>query len=654
MNYRTLGKTGIEVSALGFGCMRLPMDGDKVDDSKAIPMLRKAVEMGVTYFDSAVGYCSRDSQRAVGDALHDLRDKVVLSTKNPVKKMEDADEWWGNLEESLTKLRTDYIDIYNVHGLSWAAFESGFAPKGGLLECLLKAREQGMIRHLCFSTHDAPEGIIKLADLDIFESVTLQYNLLNRVNEPAIRHLKKKGIGVVVMGPVGGGRLGYQTVEGEAGGATSAQLAFKFVLSDPDVDIALSGMSDMSMLEENVPVASQDLTLSSDESAEVERATEAQAALLDYYCTACGYCMPCPSGVAIPDNFTLAQVDQAYGLTEVAKKNYAALKGKARYCLECGACLEECPQNLQISDHMKRVVERLDPDAGKVAIEARVAEVSQCDEGLRIDAVLTPLNLTGEPVKGEIALSVNGRESLREAVSLKAGKHKIVKASATVTAEATPGAVTYRASLEGIDGSPQAEGKCNALFATKVETGADIAADQASIRGTGRVVFGDKELADSHGLDFRVAQDDKALIVVADVDDDLIGAADGAVCDSLNLFLDCRAADALRKDGYGGGCAVLNLAPGLGSGQATIEMTKGGGIDIDGATVNASSREGGYRIEARIPIAGLNLADGQKLIGLDIAQVSAGADGKQDVALFWSGGRQNNRGAAGFGLVRLV
>ena len=345
MNLRTLGRTGLRVSALGFGCMRLPMDGPKVDDRRAIPLLRRAVELGVTYFDTAVGYCQGDSQRALGDALHDLRGRIVLSTKNPEKDPSEADAWWKNLETSLRLLRTDHVDVYHSHGLSWAAFTKGLQGKGGLLEAWLKAREQGLIRHIAFSSHDAAQNIMKLADEGVFESVTLQYNLLNREHESAIAYLKEKNMGVVVMGPVGGGRLANQTLEGQAGGATSAELALKFVLSNPGVTVALSGMSDMAMLEENVAVASRALALSKDEEAEVGRASAAQVKLLDYYCTACGYCLPCPSGVDIPENFTLIQMDQAYGLTELARRRYADTKGRARFCLECGTCLDKCPFN---------------------------------------------------------------------------------------------------------------------------------------------------------------------------------------------------------------------------------------------------------------------------------------------------------------------
>ena len=202
MNYRVLGKTGLRVSALGFGCMRLPMKDDKIDDALAFPILHKAVENGVTYFDSAVFYCNADSQRAIGDALQGFRDRIVLSTKN--SEFRNLDTWWKNLEDSLRLMRTDHIDLYHFHGLTWEKYESSLL-KGGFLEAMLKARDQGMVRHIAYSCHDTPENNIRLAETGHFESCLLQYNLLNRSNAPVVERLSELGMGVTIMGPVGGG-----------------------------------------------------------------------------------------------------------------------------------------------------------------------------------------------------------------------------------------------------------------------------------------------------------------------------------------------------------------------------------------------------------------------------------------------------------------
>ena len=222
MQYTVLGKTGLKVSRLGFGCMRLPMKSScEVDRGLAIPMLHRAVELGITYFDTAVGYCGGDSQRVLGEAMETMRDKVVLSTKNPHYVRHDKDGWWKNLNDSLERLRTDHIDVYNFHGLNYERYEAAVDGEDGLYKEVLKAKEQGMVRHVCHSFHGSLESLKKCVDTGLFESVTLQYNLLDQSLEEGMAYAAEHGMGVTVMGPVGGGRLGYpsgkaQEIAGEA------------------------------------------------------------------------------------------------------------------------------------------------------------------------------------------------------------------------------------------------------------------------------------------------------------------------------------------------------------------------------------------------------------------------------------------------------
>ena len=209
MQYTTLGKrTGLKVSVLGFGAMRLPMKGQEVDRDKSTPMIHRAFELGVNYIDSAVFYCNGDSQTAVGEALKGWRDKVVVSTKNHSYGRKDYDAWRRNFEDSLRKLDVEYIDLYCLHGLGWDRFRENVDGKGGSYEWMAKARDEGLIRHICFSFHDKPEALEKLARTGMFDVVTCQYNLLDRANEKAMKVAAQQGMGVVVMGPVGGGRLG--------------------------------------------------------------------------------------------------------------------------------------------------------------------------------------------------------------------------------------------------------------------------------------------------------------------------------------------------------------------------------------------------------------------------------------------------------------
>ncbi|MBN1642660.1 MAG: aldo/keto reductase [Anaerolineae bacterium] len=363
MIYRQLGRTGLSVSQLGFGAMRLPMtdvDGEeRVDRELAIPMIHRAFEAGVNYIDTAVGYCNQDSQRAVGEALKGWRDKVVISTKNHYYG-EDEKEWWSHLENSLERLDVDYIDIYNHHGINWKRYVEDVEPRVG--KWMRKAHDQGLIKHICCSFHDGNEELIKLVDTGYVESITLQYNLLYRELEEGIAHAREKNTGVVVMGPVAGGRLGVRSevlADMVPGVDRVPELALRFVLSNPNVTVALSGMSTMRHVEENVVTASDEVSLSESDVEMIRVQLERLHEMAKLYCTGCRYCMPCPQEVNIPRIFELYNLGQVYGLWGVAKEGYARMPQQrhgglqADACIECGECEEKCPQNIQIRDQLK-------------------------------------------------------------------------------------------------------------------------------------------------------------------------------------------------------------------------------------------------------------------------------------------------------------
>ncbi len=359
-----LGRTGLRVSRLGFGCMRLPMRGEKVDRERAIPLLHRAVEKGVNYFDTAVGYCHQDSQRVLGEAMAGLRDRVVLSTKNPHYNKADEITWWTNLENSLKRLRTDHIDIYNFHGLNWKHFTEDVKGPRGQIRWMLRAKEQGLIRHICCSFHDTAAVLKKIAATGLFESVTLQYNLLDRSNEDALEYVSKKcGMGIVVMGPVGGGRLGAPSHKMQSlipGARSVAEVALRFVLANPFVSVALSGMNARRQLDENARVAHEAGPLSAGQSRQVDSALKRLRKLADLYCTGCRYCMPCPHGVNIPANFSALNLARVYGLTKTAERSYAGLKkGQAAWCVDCGACLPKCPQRIPIPKQLRATTRML-------------------------------------------------------------------------------------------------------------------------------------------------------------------------------------------------------------------------------------------------------------------------------------------------------
>lgn len=373
MQYRVLGKTGIKISTLGFGAMRLPQinaDGKTVFDVEdSIRIIHRAFELGVNYIDTAPYYCDTQSEIIVGKALKGWRDKVYLSTKKPIED-DSGKHYRERLEKSLKQLDTEYIDFYHMWGIDWDTYVNKIDVKGGPLSEALKAKEDGLIRHLSFSFHDKPENMIKIIDTGYFETVLCQYNMLDRSNEEAIAYAHEKGLGVIVMGPVGGGRLGAPSevisklIPG--GSKSNAELALRFVISNPNVTCALSGMGSMRMVEENTEVASNEQKLSNEEINAINAAMEQNKKLSELYCTGCNYCMPCPQEINIPLNFQLMNYHRVYALTDYARDEYQKIgnvewmKGKkAEECIECGLCEEKCPQKIQIRKQLKETAKAL-------------------------------------------------------------------------------------------------------------------------------------------------------------------------------------------------------------------------------------------------------------------------------------------------------
>lgn len=373
MQYRSFGKDGPKISALGFGAMRLPsrnVDGKTVyDEEKSIRMIRRAIELGVNYVDTAPKYCEGQSEIIVGKALKGLRDKVMLSTKNPIDDASGAN-WRKRLEKSLRQLDTENVDYYHMWGIGWETYTKEIDIPNGPLTEAFRAKEEGLIRHLSFSFHDEPQSMFKLIDTGCFETVLCQYNLLDRSNEDAIAYAHEKGLGVVIMGPVGGGRLGApsETIQNLLPGKSqsSAQLAMRFVLANPNVSCALSGMETLDMVEENAKVAANDTPLTDAELSSIEASMAENRKMADLYCTGCNYCMPCPHGVNIPKNFELMNYHRVYGLTDHARSEYQKIGTvewmsgkKADACTDCGVCEPKCPQHIQIRKQLRETAATL-------------------------------------------------------------------------------------------------------------------------------------------------------------------------------------------------------------------------------------------------------------------------------------------------------
>lgn len=363
MDYRDFGKTGIKISRLGFGAMRLPMinvGGKRViDEEQAIAMIHRGFELGINYIDTAWIYHDGQSEILVGNALKGWRDKVYLSSKYPFEEPNLRE----TLEKQLTKLDTDHLDFYHFHGIGSWVFQHKSYDKA--LKEIVQAKEEGLINHISFSFHDKPEVMDKLIDVGIFESVLCQYNLLDRSNEAALANAKRRGLGTVVMGPVGGGRIsGMPPGIAKALGIpvkSNAELALRFVFANPNIDCALSGMSSMAQVEENAATASNLSPLSPQEVDGINAAMAENKKLADLYCTGCNYCGPhCPQQVNIPQIFQAMNYYRIYGIKEYSQNMYDEIgkvdwsKGqKADACIECGSCETHCPQKIEIRKQLK-------------------------------------------------------------------------------------------------------------------------------------------------------------------------------------------------------------------------------------------------------------------------------------------------------------
>jgi predicted aldo/keto reductase-like oxidoreductase len=371
MQYREFGKTRIKISVLGFGAMRLPEIEKNgkwyIDEDKAIEAIHRAFDLGVNYIDTAYGYCHGNSEYVVGKALKGYEDKVYLSTKFPTWEAEKTEDYRRILEEQLKKLDRDYIDFYHFHFMNNDRYHNKII-KYNLFEEAAKAKAEGLIKYISFSFHDKPEVMIKLIDTGVFDTVLCQYNLLNRSNEEAIAYAKSKGLGTVIMGPVGGGRLAFpsklfQEKLGEKAKSTP-ELALRFVMANRNVCCALSGMSTVEMVEQNARVASLEEPLSEQELEKIGDMLKETKELEKLYCTGCSYCMPCPKGIKIPQVLQTLIYHRVYGLTDYAKQAFSRFGNENNGahptdCIECRKCMEKCPQNIDIPEKLNEAVEEL-------------------------------------------------------------------------------------------------------------------------------------------------------------------------------------------------------------------------------------------------------------------------------------------------------
>jgi predicted aldo/keto reductase-like oxidoreductase len=286
MQYTEFGKTGAKVSRLGMGCMRLPSemkDGKQVfNEEESIKLIHRAMELGVNYFDTAPYYCDGISEVFLGKALAGgRRDKVFVSTKNPIENA-SGDDYEKRFEKSLKNLQTDHIDFYHFWGINLKTWKETILAKDGPLARAKKLKEQGVIKHISFSFHDREAldkesenlKVILREGEGVLESMLVQYNILDQNKSPGIELAHEMGLGVTIMGPVGGGRLGAPSpvIQKLLGGKvqSSAEIALRFVLSNPNINIALSGVSTIQQLEENAKIAGNASPLTQEELSQLD------------------------------------------------------------------------------------------------------------------------------------------------------------------------------------------------------------------------------------------------------------------------------------------------------------------------------------------------------------------------------------------------
>ena len=261
------------------------------------------------------------------------------------------------------------MDFYHFWGINQKVFDEKIVPLG-LIGKAKALKEAGKIRHISFSFHDSPEALKHIIDNgEGLESVLLQYNLLDRANEEMIHYAARKGLGVVVMGPVGGGRLAAPTELSRklgSGNLNTYELALRFVLGNQGVCCALSGMQNTTMVEQNAAVASLEEPMSEEQWRKVGAALENLKKFSELYCTGCGYCQPCPKGINIPRIFQAYTYHNVYGLHELAKNTYMNYVNNekqpgatAKDCVSCGYCEKKCPQHLKVRELLKMVDEKL-------------------------------------------------------------------------------------------------------------------------------------------------------------------------------------------------------------------------------------------------------------------------------------------------------
>ena len=326
MEYRILGKTGLRVSRIGFGGIPI----QRIDAEGTRALMQALVEKGVNYIDTARGYTV--SEEYLGYGLEGIRDKFVLATKSMSR---DKASMARDIETSLANLRTDYIDLYQLHNPKLEELDVIFSENGAI-RALRQAKAEGKIGHIGITAHSAAV-FEKALEYDEIETVMFPYNIVESQGEELIARCREKNVGFICMKPLAGGAI------------EDGRLALRYILANDNVTVAIPGMAEVKELEQNLAAAEDTSPLTEEEKAAFEKV---RAELGQNFCRRCNYCAPCAAGINIPSVFLFQGYLRRYGLAGWARERYATLPVKASACVQCGACETRCPYQLPIRQMM--------------------------------------------------------------------------------------------------------------------------------------------------------------------------------------------------------------------------------------------------------------------------------------------------------------
>ena len=363
---RMIPALGKEISRLGFGGMRFPKNGDEVDVDAAVQLLRKAYEMGINYFDTAMVYHKGESEKIFGKAFEPYpRDSYLIADKMSIWLCSDEEDMKARFYNQLKTLKTDYIDFYLVHSLNRNHYKK--VKDLHCVEFLQQMKQEGKIKHLGFSFHDTYQVFTQILNDYTWDFVQIQLNYLDWHNQGAeqlYRELERRNLPVMVMEPVRGGYLA--TIDSERAKPflelepqrSIASWAIRWVESLPQVAVVLSGMSDLQQLEDNVATMTHFEPMNEQELAAIDRVVEEIRKVNEIPCTGCRYCMDCPMGVDIPEIFSIYSQYKIFGKEKAFVQDYEEVVehgNGAEHCVRCMACTTKCPQMIAIPDKLEMI-----------------------------------------------------------------------------------------------------------------------------------------------------------------------------------------------------------------------------------------------------------------------------------------------------------